>query len=43
VTPRQEYALRHPLNDPDGDIAPYRAVRKHPAGVSIMTILAIDR
>jgi hypothetical protein len=28
-TGRQAYALAHPLNRTDGDIAPYRSVRKH--------------
>jgi hypothetical protein len=40
---RQGYALTHPLNRADGDIAPYRAVRKHATGLLIMTILAVDR
>jgi hypothetical protein len=41
--PRQRYAFEHPLNRADGDITPYRSVRKHGSGVLIMTILAIDR
>jgi hypothetical protein len=40
---RQAYALAHPLNRADGDIAPYRSVRKHATGLLIMTILAVDR
>jgi hypothetical protein len=40
---RQAYALAHPLNRTDGDIAPYRSVRKHGTGMLIMTILAVDR
>jgi hypothetical protein len=43
VTSRQGYALAHPLNRADGDIAPYRAVRTHATGLLIMTILAVDR
>ena len=40
---RQAYALAHPMNRADGDIMPYRAVRKHATGMLIMTILAVDR
>lgn len=40
---RQAYALAHPLNRADGDVAPYRATRKHATGLLIMTILAVDR
>lgn len=40
---RQAYALTHPLNRADGDISPYRSVRKHATGLLIMTILAVDR
>jgi hypothetical protein len=40
---RQAFALAHPLNRADGDIAPYRAVRKHATGMLVMTILAVDR
>lgn len=40
---RQAYALAHPLNRADGDISPYRSVRKHATGLLIMTILAVDR
>jgi hypothetical protein len=40
---RQAFALANPLNRADGDIAPYRAVRKHGSGLLIMTILAVDR
>ncbi len=43
MTPRQEFALAHPLTRAEGDTAPYRATRKHPAGLLIMTILAVDR
>jgi hypothetical protein len=40
---RQQFALAHPLMRADGDITPYRQVRKHPTGLLIMTILAVDR
>jgi len=40
---RQRYALAYPLNRADGDVAPYRAVRRHAIGLLIMTILAVDR
>ena len=40
---RQGYALNHPLNDPDADLAPYRAIRRHKTGLLIMSILAVDR
>lgn len=40
---RQAYALAHPLNRTDADIAPYRSVRKHATGMLVMTILAVDR
>ena len=40
---RQAYALAHPLNRADGDIAPYRTARVHATGLLIMTILAVDR
>lgn len=43
MTDRQAHALAHPLNRAVGDIAPYRAVRKHATGLLIMTILAVDR
>ena len=43
MTPRQLLALPHPLTRVGDDIAPYRATRKHPAGLRIMTILAVDR
>lgn len=40
---RQVYALTHPLNDPDGDLGPYRTVRRHATGLLIMSVLAVDR
>jgi hypothetical protein len=43
MTPRQRLAFSRPLNSASGDISPYRDVRKHPSGMLIMTILAVDR
>jgi hypothetical protein len=43
VTPRQQYALAHPLNRIGDDIAPYRVSRKHPSGMLLTSILAVDR
>jgi hypothetical protein len=43
MTPRQEFALAHPLNRADGDITPFRATRVHATGLLIMTVLAVDR
>lgn len=40
---RCSFALAHPLNRADGDISPYRSVRKHATGLLVMTILAVDR
>lgn len=40
---RQRYALTHPLNNPDGDLAPYRATRRHKTGLLLVAILAVDR
>lgn len=40
---RQQLAITCPLTRADGDIAPYRQVRKHPTGLLLMTILAVDR
>ena len=40
---RQRLALSRPLSRADGDISPYRQVRKHATGLLIMTILAVDR
>lgn len=41
--PRQELAITRPLTRADGPIAPYRQTRKHPAGLLLMSILAVDR
>jgi hypothetical protein len=43
VTERQRLALSQPLSRADGDISPYRQVRRHATGLLIMTILAVDR
>lgn len=43
VKARQQLAITCPLLRANEDIRPYRQVRKHPAGLLIMTILAIDR
>lgn len=43
MTDRCAFALANPLNRADGDIAPYRAVRKHATGLLIMTVLTVDR
>ncbi len=43
LSARQALAIATPLNRADGDITPYRAVRKHATGLLIMTILAVDR
>lgn len=42
---RQAYALAHPLNGPDDDLEPLRAVVPHPtrSGGLIMSILSVDR
>lgn len=40
---RCAFALAHPLNRADGDVAPYRATRTHANGLLIMTVLAVDR
>lgn len=42
-TARQAYALAHPLNDTEGDISTYRAIRRHATGLLLVTILAVDR
>jgi hypothetical protein len=42
MTPRQHLAISRPLTRADGDVAPYRATRRHPAGLLLMTILAVD-
>jgi hypothetical protein len=43
MTPRQAFALAHPLNQAQGDISPYRRTRVHATGLLIMTVLAVDR
>jgi hypothetical protein len=44
MTPRQLFAMSHPLSRAAGlDTRPYQYARKHPAGLLIMTILAVDR
>jgi hypothetical protein len=41
---RQAYALTHPLHTTDPTaILPLRGERRHPAGMLIRTILAVDR
>jgi hypothetical protein len=40
---RQAYALANPLNRADGDIAPYRAVRKHGCREVIPRDMPLDR
>ena len=43
---RHKYALAHPLERADNDprtLLPYRKDRPHPVGVTIRTILAVDR
>jgi hypothetical protein len=43
MTPRQQLALTCPLNAARGDTGRYRNLRKHAAGLLILTILAVDR
>ncbi len=41
---RQTYALAHPATDPEEALNPrLKAVRKHPRGFLVMSILAVDR
>lgn len=40
---RQQYALLHPLNSATADLAPYRKTKRHPTGLLIQSILAVDR
>jgi hypothetical protein len=40
---RQLYALTHPLNGADADIAPYRSIRQHGDGTLLVVVLAVDR
>lgn len=44
-TRRQAYALTHPLHDARNPaiLLPLRAQRRHPAGMLIRSILAVDR
>jgi hypothetical protein len=44
VTPRQAYAIAHPLSRADGALsARYFAERQHKTGVLLRTALAVDR
>ena len=43
MNPRQAYALHHPLSSALDDIAPYRKRHRHPTGIQLVTILAVDR
>jgi hypothetical protein len=43
VKARQHLAVTRPLLRANEDITPYRQVRKHPTGLLLMTILAVDR
>lgn len=43
MSDRLSYALAHPLNGPDTDLAAYTATRRHKTGLLIMSILAVDR
>lgn len=44
MTPRQRFALEHPLNEAAlRDTSPWQAVRRHATGLLIMSILAVDR
>jgi hypothetical protein len=40
---RQEFALTNPLSRADDDILRFRKARRHPTGVTIQSILAVDR
>lgn len=40
---RQRYALLHPLNSATVNLEPYRKTKRHPAGLLIQSILAVDR
>lgn len=41
---RQAYALTHPATDPAEALNPrLKAVRRHPRGFLLMSILAVDR
>jgi hypothetical protein len=45
VNERQAYAYAHPISDPRGVVADpaLKRTRKHPRGMLILTILAVDR
>lgn len=44
MTPRQAYALAHPITDPSAtDTAAYTAVRVHARGYLLQSVLAVDR
>lgn len=43
MTPRQAYALAHPLNRASGDLRQFRRTRQHPTGLLLTTVLAVDR
>lgn len=46
MTPRQAYALAHPIGRADAPphaMRPYLASRRHPTGAVLKSILAVDR
>lgn len=46
MTPRQVYALTHPLNEAnpgEWGIGRYTKTRRHATGLLLLTILAVDR
>lgn len=46
MSDRQAYALAHPLNEAlvrRGVLDPYTRTRRHATGLTILTVLAIDR
>lgn len=43
VAIRRAFALAHPLNAPDQDMAPYREMAEQPDGNLLLTVLAVDR
>lgn len=45
MTPRQRYALLHPLSSADdyAALAPLTKTRRHATGILLRTILAVDR
>lgn len=40
---RQRFALLHPLESGEDDVAPYRTIRRHKAGFLLVSVLAVDR